>query len=414
VIRDGLLTTRKIQRTRKPRPSPYKENLFYSLVNVYNNYETTGRKEFVRYLQDPYAILLLLNPIGVHLSEQDIASSVAGANTVTCQEYYEAVEENRIGDILSRLTSYERQWCSNLANNKPIYAASEVLREIAMDRNLLWQEIRDTWKLQPDPVAMSFAISAPRAKTEPVTPVIGIPYIHIHPSDQQNQIRFPCAVEPYSDELIQIHRDADLLEAYSNNEVVEIDDAKSELASINASYVVEALNTPGGLKIWDVLCWNDVWLHRRPLSERLNLLWHFHELTNERLILHNMEQIWDATNEYGTVVARNLNAPYDPTLERAQILVNTQVLRLRIGSRKGGGRKSYLNTSDGRAVFEYPEYLEKEDLGDVVEIDADGNILRLLPRHYGTDSWLEFKNKIKYEGEYEEYSAFKIPESKWA
>lgn len=409
MIRDGLTTDRKLitKHQRKVSKNEYKVNLFSSLVNVYENYQITQMQTVVRYLTDPYAILLLLHPVGVQLSDEEMETATE-TPTVTCQEYYEAAVNHSIGDILPRLTMLERRYCNSFADrDEPIYEATDVLRYIARDQHLLWQEVRDTWNLQPDPVAISFAIASPRAKVEPVTPVIGIPYNYIRKSDEHELIRFPCAVEGLSGELVQIHKDGELLTSFPEIEIPEImEDAMS--------FVVEGQITPAGLKIWDILCWNDIWIHRRPLSERLNFLWRLHEYNNERIIVHNFEEMWMAQAEFDTPIARNLNAPYDPTINRAQIVIHSQTLRLSIGSRKGGGRKTYLNTSDNKSVFEYPEYLEKDELGNIVEVDLDGNILRLLPVDLGIDSWVDVKNKMNYEKEYGDYSFFKLPKAKWA
>lgn len=413
VIRDGLTSTKKrIARNQNKVNRPeYRENLFYSVVSVYQNYQATGDKGLVRYLTDPYAILLLLNPLGAQVS--NTASDVQSPS-VTCKEYYDAVQENRINEILPRMTQLEREYCSYLATEQPIYEESDVLRVLAEDRHLLWQEIRDTWNLQPDPVAISFAITAPRAKVEPVTPVIGIPYNQINPTDEQELIRFPCAVEPYTDEIVQIHKNGDTFKVFGADISNDKQDALVEIFGVESSFVIEALNYPEEIKVWDILCWNDIWFHQRPLNERLNFLWHFTIYDQNRLIVTDMEQLMDAQREFGRVMARNLNEKYDPYSKRAQILIENQYIRLRLGTRRGGGARTYLKTNDGKTVFEYPDYIEREDLGDVVEIDAKGNILRLLPRNVGTHSWIEFKQRTNFEGDYGDYTEFRMPKAKWA
>lgn len=424
MIRDGLTMTKK--RIRKGAKSfermEYKENLLGSVVQAIQLAMITGKLEYFAHLRDPYALLLALSPIGV---EKEVGSKQEYP-ILTAKEYVEAVLNKNVEKIWPKMTVEEQDWCNFWAKERQDFGPMLILKTCAQEWGLDVNNVLLTWKFQPDPTSVAFAVTAPRAKLEHVAPVVGVPYVMVVPSAEIGRMRFPICIDKFMSGYmhVQIHKSGDLFNVFEREEVVneylEQEQAinmllpqrlEKELRAIPHSYVVEGWYLDGELIIWDVLCWNDIWLHERPLSERIKLLWHFQPYRNETLVLYSLREL-PKDNQY---VGRNLNEIYDPTSQTSHIFVGEPTILLKVGGRRGGGRKTYLNTADGKAVFEIPFYVEKEDRGDVVEVTRDGRVLKILPRETIVDTWIDVCIHLGIDVPiYEEWSGDRmLPKVRW-
>jgi hypothetical protein len=398
IIRDGLTMKRK--RLKKGAKSfeklEYQENLLNSVINSIQLATIANKLSYFVYLKDPYALLLALTPMGV-------VKEVKGEqeySVVTAKEYVEAILSDSIDDLWPRMTAEEQDWCNFWANKRQEFNPLAIVAECAQEWKLDVSNVLKTWIFQPDAVSIAFAVTSKRALVEHVTPTIGIPYVMIYPTDEVGKLRYPLCIDKAMAGYIhvQIHKDGDLFRVFDADSVlheyadgVEADDFELDekvierLKNIPHTYVVEGWYKNGELIIWDILCWNDIWLHERHLSERLQLLWHFHEFRGESLIVYNRDEI-PTSSMY---VGRNLNAPYDPATRDSHIFIGEPTIVLQIGGRRGGGKKTFLNTSDGRSIFTLPDYVEKEDRGDVVEVTCTGKVLRVLPKNTLPDTWMD-------------------------
>jgi hypothetical protein len=407
------LTTKK-KRLKKGAKSfekmEYKENWLESVIKAVQLAIITGKLEYFTYLKDPYALLLVLTPIGV---EREVDSDKE-VNSVTAKEYVEAVLGDDIDSIWDRMTPEEQDWCNFWANGRQDFNPLDILKECAKAWKLSVDNVISTWYFQPDPISLVFGLTSPRAPLEHVTPVVGVPYVMISPSDNVQQLRFPLLINEsmHGYTHVQIHKDGDLFTAFSKDEALKnyVEDSEpmdlwldpktfEYLKSIPHTYVVEGWYNGDDLVLWDVLCWNDIWLYERPLSERVKLLWHFHECRDAPLIVRNKTQI----PKDSVYIGRNLNAPYNPARRDTDITIGEATVLLRVGGRRGGGRKTYLNTDDGKSIFEVPFYVEKEDRGAVCEVTRDGKVLRILPRKTNVDSWADVCVHLGLHPDYEKY-----------
>jgi hypothetical protein len=423
LIRDGL--TMKKKRLRKGAKSfakdEYKENWLDSVIKAIQLASITGKLEYFTYLKDPYSLLLALCPMGV---EKEVDSTIE-VNSVTAKEYVEAVLSKNIEKIWDRMTAEEQDWCNFWAEGRQEFSPLDILVECAKAWNLSELNVINTWYFQPDPTSLVFAITSPRAPLEHVTPAVGVPYIMITPTDNVQQLRFPLCIHRSMPGFmhVQIHKDGDLFEVYEKNDVLSeyLDEVKAVnhllteeveefLKSIPHTYVVEGWYKEGELHIWDVLCWNDIWLHERPLSERMQLLWHFHEYRDEPLIVRYKDQI---PNDF-MYIGRNLNTGYNPNRRDTDIYIGEPTILLRVGGRRGGGKKTFLNTSEGRSVFEVPFYVEKDDRGSVVEVTRGGKVVQILPKNTSPDTWIDVCIHLGLNPDYEAYTYGRmLPKAEW-
>jgi hypothetical protein len=264
---------------------------------------------------------------------------------------------------------------------------------------------------------MAYALASSRALREGITPVIGIPLRTVAPSTDLGKIRYPGIATRYHKNMVHIHKDSDTFEIYdiAGNTVLDTLE-HPDLLETGMSYVLEGFIENGLFIASDVLCWNDIWLNRRPLSERIKLLWHFFEFSEEIYMVKNKDELDKVKDELNIVNFRNLNAPYDPTAYDGAIKVEGDIstVILKVSGRRGGRNVSYLVTKDKKVVFEVPIPIEKEDRGDVVEVKRDGSVIRILEKAELPDAWIELSNKWDYPLNYDDYGLNKIiPKCKW-
>jgi hypothetical protein len=353
MIRDGITTDiKRIRRIPKKVDDVYETDYLESVVRAYDLFESLGSVEGAAYLRDPYAMILFLEPIGVKLPEND--ENVPEDGVLTCQEYYEAVINDKIDEILPKLTVRERIFCNLAAEGKIKIPKDQAIHEICRKNGIDVRVAMDTWILQPDVEAISFALGSERAVLEGVTPALGIPLKTAYPSYTTSNIRFPAVVEknPFRNKLVQVHRDAELFIVFDDEGKETVLDPKVKVAlqNIASSYVVEGfINNFGQLIVWDLLCWNDVWLHRRPLTERVKMLWRFHEWNQERFVVRNWKELQQFEDDY---VLRNTNSPYNPASSTSHIFLTneTQTAVLVVGGAKGK-KTPCLVTIDKKPLF---------------------------------------------------------------
>lgn len=419
IIRDGLDTAEKIMRTRPKNlsTSNYKTNYLISVVRAVESMQTLKNVEAAKFVRDPYGIALILAPIGV--ARDDVVEGAAEIPDVTCMEYYIAVTEGRIDEVWGRLSTPERIFCNLSAQGLIKVDMWDCVKAIGTELGANMPLLEATFRIQPDAEALAFALGSPRAVIEGVTPALGIPLRMAYPSSGVNKIRFPAILEEdlYSNkdyELVHIHRSSNWFSAYgTEGGEVELDGALADkLKSIEHSFVVEGfVDGWGGFRATDLLCWNDVWLHFRPLSERVRMLWRFHEWNMERFVIRSYREL---SSFAGSWVLRNLNSVYDPGSVDSHMLISGKIKTgiLRVGGRKGGFAGPHLVTKDGRAVFEIDAEIEKEDWGVVVECSSDGSVLRVLGRKIVPDSFMELQDKWGLVG-YEEFCNFRLEKVEW-
>jgi hypothetical protein len=422
LIRDGIDTTgKKIIWNEKPKGMDYKSDYFQSIVHAVASYKLENDTSHFRHIRDPYGISLLLRPKGGHIKQKP-----AAIPTVTCQEYYEAWENHSLNKL--PLTEAEIEFAREASTM--ILPTIEIVKQISKSIHADVAEAVDTWKIQPDAEAMGFGLASPRAKLEGVTPVIGTPLKVAVPSKQSDFVRFPGFVEEnyYNMQQVHIHKDADEFVVYDKhgNEIelpthlshsscssVTIKSVVDYLKELEISYVIEAFYDDSDLVIADVLCLNDIWMNRRPLVERIALLWRFVPFCGEKLLVRDQTQLTEYLKDYGEITFKNANSPYDPTANNACMILTDEMktVILEVTGRKGGITRSYLTTSDGKRLFEVPLKIEKEDRHDKLEVKRDGTVIRVVGKRTVPDSYSEVSTKWNLSDEFAENR--RIPKCKW-
>jgi hypothetical protein len=218
---------------------------------------------------------------------------------------------------------------------------------------------------------------------------------------------------------VQIHKDGSLLKVYEQGkeENMEIEEELYDfLMNIDGSYVVEGFYAgKDEFVVWDVLCWNDIWIFRRPLAERIKLLWHFSPNNETTLHAWNLNGLKYAEKEWNSkVILRNLNAPYDLTDHSTHIFMGDMTVLLQVGGRRGGKSNAFLNSSDKKSVFSIPLVIDKEDWGDVVEVNEKGDVLKVMPDGFVPDSWDIVARKWDKPLIYEDWAhGIRLPRCNW-
>lgn len=423
IIRDGLSTNPKsaMQKPKNFKTDDYKDDMFLSVVNIYEIYKLTGTTSRAKYLKDPYGIYMLLKPHGIDLGDK-LATKSAEIPEITCKEYFDLVEAGDIDTLLEKLTVREQVCCHVMGTGHKL-PQLEVIKSIAVGIGANLDEAIDTWTIQPDPASMAFGLASERAVLESVTPVIGIPLKPIVPTDIHENVRFPATISPYLYQHLQIHihKDEDFLKVFDiDGNLIDIDkDLVDELKEIGMSYVVEGflIGYPDAHDTWiqitDILCWNDIWLYRRPWAERVNMLWRFAEWTDEVFFVKNAKQMKKMLEESGEILVRNLNSPYNPLKfdTHIHLHVDQQTVVLEVSQKKGRSKSMFLKTSDGKYLFEINKMLDKREKGGTVEVKRDGTIIRRMDG-ISPDRWREVSAKWGLPEDFKSYPA-KIPIAKW-
>lgn len=424
MIRDGLTLKKKMVRkgTKSIKKRKYKENLFSSVIQAIKTYEITKIGKSFAYIRDPYGIMYLLDPFGINLTPDQLIGGVEEAE-ITCKEFFEAIEDGKIDEILPRMTAEEKLWCDGIANNRFKINRTEVLRAITYDLGIPWEEVKKVWSFQPDPIPIAFALGSDRLKVERLTPVIGIPFEIIASGFREEFLRFPCGV--ISDEnnfkYLQIHKDGDVFKVFDleKNEITNsfLPFWTDFFKKIGISYAVEArLNQKGDLEVTDILCWNDLWIYDQPYYERRKFLWHFEPFTSTYIQCNDHEDLKVALKEFhSNAVVMNLNKAYDPRRHDSHIMINRELeeVTLRVGGKRGGRGKAFLNTFDKHPVFEVPIKIDKEDWGDYVRVSASGKVSKVASTGYA-DSWADVAKIFDLPMDYTEYRKNKtLPKCKW-
>jgi hypothetical protein len=392
----------------------YDNDLFSTLVGAWKLFLTYNTTDTYKYLRSPAGLLMALNPIGVKIDFSDGAEYPE----LLSHEVYNALINNRIEEIEDKLTVEEKIYLNYIATQKFTPPREKILRTFCIDRGIDVQECIDTWRIQPETTAIAHALASKRARLEGITPVVGIPLKMVVPSTDVGKIRFPGVVTKYHKNKIHVHKDGELFEIYDMTGK-KLDVLPHSLVSppdSGMSYVLEGFIEDDEFIAVDILCWNDIWLFRRPLAERIKLLWHFFDFTEETFIVRNRNELNKVKDELNIVNFRNLNAKYDPTAYDGAIKLegDIETVILKVSGRRGGRTKSYLITNDRKVVFEVPVEIEREDRGDVVEVKRDGTVLQILEKEQIPDSWIELTNKWDYPLNYDDYGKDRvIPKCTW-
>lgn len=396
--------------------SHYEDDLFSTLVGAWKLFLVHNTTETYKYLRSPAGVSMALEPLGTKLDFNDGADY----SELTSTEVYNALINNNLDKILSQLTIEEKQYLNYIATYKFIPPRERILKTFCFDRGIDIKECIDTWHIQPETTAIAYALTSKRAQLEGITPVIGIPLKLVVPSENIGKLRYPGVVTKYHKNKIHIHKDGELFEIYDmSGKKIEPNFLLCPDLSLHPtsmSYVLEGFVEDDKFIASDILCWNDIWLFRRPLSERIKLLWYFFDITEETFVVRNHDELKKVQNELKIINFRNLNAPYDPTALDGSIKVEGDIdtTILKVSGRRGGREKSYLVTNDKKIVFEIPVKIEKKDRGDVVEVKRDGTIIQILEKQQHPDSWIELCNKWDYPLNYDDYGKDKIiPKCTW-
>jgi len=416
MIRDGISTdVKRIGRAPKEIPEVYETDYLESVIRAHDLFFSTGSVVGARYLRDPYAIALFLEFFGRPVAPPTDSTPVDGE--LTCKEYYEAVINDEMDKIVDKMTVRERLLCNLAANDELGELKSkkeEIILEICRGNGIDIKSTMRCWVLQPDVEAISFALASKRAVLEGVTPVIGIPLRMIYPSYKTSNIRFPAVVEKnmFDGGLVHIHKDGELFEVWDEEGRARAlaPDTATKLKNISSSYVVEGFINFGQFVIWDILCWNDVWVYRRPLTERVKMLWRFHEWNPERFVVRNWKELQGFEDNY---ILRNANSPYDPILNDSHIFLTeeTQTAVLVVGGAKGK-KTPCLTTHDKKPLFELQVKIDREDYGDIVEVSKKGSVVQILQKGTAVDTYSEVMRKWNLP-DFEEYSIYRMPLGSW-
>jgi hypothetical protein len=398
MIRDGLNTNLKRTAGKRPREittNDYKTDFLSTIANFYEIFEISENIENSRYIYDPYGISLILDPIGVKIDIFPKKPPKYGE--ITCKEYYNAIINNKIDEIKHKMTQKELLFCDLAAQNQlkptpPREIVKLISKEIGADVKLALA----TYDIQPDADAIAFALGSPRAILEGITPVIGLPLKMCFPGYETHKIRFPALVEKNKydkSQLIHIHKDGVKIYVYNEdgNTFHIPSPLEIKLKKIPSSFVIEGFIDNESFQVWDLLCWNDIWLHQRPLSERVQMLWRFHEWNMERFVVRSNKELLKFQGDY---ILRNLNSVYNPTQLGSYIFLSETIQAgfLKVGGKRGH-RTPHLLTEDSRAVFQIDADIDKDDWGDVVEITQDGTVIKNLGKKAVPDTWSELDNK---------------------
>lgn len=424
MIRDGLNTYPLVihPKTKLKEEITYKEDFFDTVVGSYNAYQVDGSINYFQYLRDPYALLLLTDVFNFKLP--DDWPEYMKEPQITCKEVVNALiseDKDQIFETLGRMTQPEQAFIFLLSTrDTALVPPLPFFQVIGKSLGLRGVEVEDAWCLQPNPTAMSFGIVHERAQTENVTPAIGIPVILEPATNRVEKINFPCVVERFpTRDRIQIHKNGELFKVFKEGKEIKLEDKVAQpLKELGATYVVEGyLLENNSIEICDLLCWNSVWYHRRTLSERLKMLWRFHDWGIERATAYNHVDITNIIKEWGDdIIIRNLNQRYNPELSNTRIQINMggRHSLLEIGNVKGQKGRSGLKTSDKKAIFMLSTKVNPEENGTIVEVDRRGKVYKVLEKSVVPDTWENTAHNFQLDKDYDKYGKYRrLPEVKW-
>lgn len=399
MIRDGYsYDLKRIRKDSKVVEKEYKSDLFISLLRVLNNYVHENNYEYFAYLRDPYSFLFCFHP---ELIKEIKAEGTDWEQVLSCQEVYDAINEGTTEGL--KLDDESREILEYLQTLKIRINEEKLLKNLIKNRDISEKNVMDTWILQPNPEAISFAIGSARAELETITPVIGVPVRLMTTTSKRNKIRFPCVVEEkLVGERAQIHKTADKYIIFDKNGEIlkekplnlgDLGDfgkfltQNGEIIAPNqANYVIDGIICgENETKIFDILALNDVWYNQRPLEERLNHLWRFYPNTIERQIAWNWTQLNQITEEMEDFVVKNLNRPYDPTLRDAWISTEVDTALLQVSNIKHHANETFLVSKEGTPIFRIGVKLEEDLLKRTVEVKKNGKVIKILNSAYLPD-----------------------------
>jgi hypothetical protein len=424
IIRDWITTEEKkiSPRAKNIQTNFYQEDYFFSVKNVIELFWETGDIKYVRYIHDPYGILLLLDPIGP--KNDNYGLKTADFPNIKCQEYYEAVKNNEIEEIWKEMTQEEQVFALKIDAPGSQLPKTDIIREIAQENGLDLLETLDCWAIQPDPEAIAFALGADLAKTDGVTPMIGRPLNVATPTTIKYGIRFPGFIEKnlYQDssfDLVHIHKDETLQVFNKNKKEISLSIDLSPLEE-EMSFVLEGFASKDELFITDILAWDGLFLYRRPAIERLTMLWRFPEFFHERIIVRSWKDLENWADKYKEgVLFRNLNSAYNPTSQDSHIMIEGEPLTcaLKVMGKKGGRDKTFLSCKIPKGtyyqLFEIPIKMDKKERGDVLEVRANGEVIQNLGKTEA-DSWGEVCTKWGLDTDYKKYFRNRrLPKAIW-
>jgi hypothetical protein len=305
-----------VRRDSKIDDKHYDTDSFTTLMGAWKLLIVQGTVDAYKYLRSPAGFKMALEPIGAKMDFSDGAEYP----TLTCDEVHDALIGGNIDILADKLAVEEKMFLNYIETYNFHPPRERILKVICEEKHIDFDECIDTWHIQPDATGVAYALASRRAPLEGITPVIGIPLRTVAPSTDLGKMRFPAIATKYHTNMVHIHKDSDTLEIYDSVGKTVTDTLEHpDLLSTGMSYVLEGFIEDGLFIASDILCWNDIWLNRRPLHERIKLLWHFFEFTEETYIIKNRDELDKVKDELKIVNFRNLNAPYDPTAYDAKI-----------------------------------------------------------------------------------------------
>lgn len=404
MIRDGIDTGRcHPWKVSKAKPLQRKvEMSFQSLAKLLDHIKATGDYGYLQHLRDPYALMLLL---GIkQVVKIDKQGGIPGG--VSCEQVWKALNgtsAKRVRDIAGKLVDNEWVYFNQIAAGKhPEGITSEILfQELAQVRQVDFKDAWNTWVVQPDPEAISFALlsdfTSNNAKTgvSRITPAVGRFCEYVQPLGSRYDVRFPCAVyvnhfKKNKGTMYQLHKSAGHIRVFDKNgeKVIDEELGKDDRRQFwpdgvfNIIKVKEksySADNHEDILVFDILCLNDVWMHTRPFVERIQFLWRF----GFNGVYPTMAYTWEHVKEFGRMALsenlwiRNLNSDYTPLRRDAWIEIGEdEVVQLRV-SKRGRGSHWWLKTSDGFNMFSFGDSrIGDKEQGKVVDVDRSGRILR--------------------------------------
>lgn len=392
MIRDGI--NFKSKRVGRKGVDELNDEVVFNLANGLRGYLETGEVRYLTFLRNPYSILFIISP---YIPDLD-PDKFCGDSFIPMEEFYNECLKG--GDSLYHKVSRD-DWdiLVSYRDNVGTLSLDSYVKEMSRVWDFDSVRAMEVWEFQPDPISFSFTLGSSRLGIESFTPVIGVKYVFDRLYSNIGDIRFPCIVlRGYKGRRVQIHKDGSVFKVFCGGE--EIDFVLEDLVRIPESYVIEGvLRSDGSFIVYDILCWNDIWLFNRPFGERWKYVWHFFKFMPHVFLVNDYFELWHALKEFdGFGFICNLNEKYGRVFF---VDWNRSLCVLEVGGIKHGGGVSWLKSVDGFGVFKFNRLLSGADYGKKVYVNRNGEIYGLTERP--ADSWVEVAIKFGFVLDYDEY-----------
>ena len=370
---------------------------FASLVKIIDAVYITSDIRYLRFIYDPYAFALLLDPVknpSYVIPKKDWQPDI-----YTCEQVFRALlRKEKPKMIMQNFTELEKQFFRDIYTGtfSLRYPPELIFRTLSKYRNFNFAEAWHSWSLQPNPYAAAHTLISPLTDRrdgalgfvpkKPV-PVAGYPIRTNRLTEDKSVIRYPCLIQPFiQGERVMAHKGMGAVRLMTeDNYVFESGSPITKLKKYNHTGVIDGVLRDGDFFAVDLLQINDHWLYDRPLSDRMKFFWKFGEFFPRSYIIRSLKEMRDKSEEImedlgRRLVIKPLNAKYLPdTMNMARINGNTVFLKAyRLGKNLAvrTSEWDHLGTFP-EEIFEHPMEVINDVNGRILEVDRNGRALRV-------------------------------------